>query len=360
MKMSSVPAVAAVMVVVVVLLSAAATTVTGQALVPGVMIFGDSVVDAGNNNRLATLVRADFPPYGRDFPATHAPTGRFCNGKLATDYTVESLGLSSYPPAYLSEEAQSNNKSLLHGANFASGAAGYLDATAALYGAMSLSRQAGYFREYQSRVGSSAGEQRARELTSGSIYVVSAGTSDYVQNYYVNPMLSAAYTPDQFADALMQPFTSFVEGLYNLGARRIGVTSLPPMGCLPASVTLFGGGNAGCVERLNNDSLTFNRKLGVAADAVKRRHPDLKLVVFDIYQPLLDLVQNPTNAGFFESRRACCGTGTIETSVLCHQGAPGTCTNATGYVFWDGFHPTDAANKVLADALLLQGLQLIA
>ena len=48
------------------------------------------------------------------------------------DDAVESLGLSSYPPAYLSEEAQSN-KSLLHGANFASGAAGYLDATAALY-----------------------------------------------------------------------------------------------------------------------------------------------------------------------------------------------------------------------------------
>jgi hypothetical protein len=80
-----------------------------------------------------------------------------------------------------------------------------------LQGAMSLSRQVGYFREYQSRVGASAGQQRARELTSGSIYVVSAGTSDYVQNYYVNPMLSAAYTPDQFADALMQPFTSFVE-----------------------------------------------------------------------------------------------------------------------------------------------------
>ena len=48
-------------------------------------------------------------------------------------HAVENLGLSSYPPAYLSEEAQSNNKSLLHGANFASGAAGYLDATAALY-----------------------------------------------------------------------------------------------------------------------------------------------------------------------------------------------------------------------------------
>ena len=78
-------------------------------------------------------------------------------------------------------------------------------------GAISLSRQAEYFREYQSRVAASAGEQRAKALTSGSIYVVSAGTSDYVQNYYVNPVLGAAYTPDQFADALMQPFTSFVE-----------------------------------------------------------------------------------------------------------------------------------------------------
>ncbi|RLN18104.1 hypothetical protein C2845_PM02G02470 [Panicum miliaceum] len=83
-------------------------------------------------------------------------------------------------------------------------------------GAISLSRQAEYFREYQSRVAASAGEQRAKALTSGSIYVVSAGTSDYVQNYYVNPVLGAAYTPDQFADALMQPFTAFVE----VAARR--------------------------------------------------------------------------------------------------------------------------------------------
>lgn len=85
MEASSVPTAAAAAVLL--LLAVAAATVRGQALVPGVMIFGDSVVDAGNNNRLATLVRADFPPYGRDFPATHAPTGRFCNGKLAMDYT---------------------------------------------------------------------------------------------------------------------------------------------------------------------------------------------------------------------------------------------------------------------------------
>lgn len=42
-------------------------------------VFGDSLVDSGNNNYLATTARADSPPYGIDFP-THRPTGRFSNG----------------------------------------------------------------------------------------------------------------------------------------------------------------------------------------------------------------------------------------------------------------------------------------
>lgn len=42
-------------------------------------VFGDSLVDNGNNNYLATSARADSPPYGVDYP-THRPTGRFSNG----------------------------------------------------------------------------------------------------------------------------------------------------------------------------------------------------------------------------------------------------------------------------------------
>lgn len=60
--------------------------VKGQPLVPALFIFGDSVVDAGNNNNLKTIIKSNFPPYGRDFQ-NHMPTGRFCNGKLSTDYT---------------------------------------------------------------------------------------------------------------------------------------------------------------------------------------------------------------------------------------------------------------------------------
>lgn len=62
-------------------------------IVPAVITFGDSSVDVGNNNYLPTFFRADFPPYGRDF-VTKRPTGRFCNGKLATDITGEAVETS--------------------------------------------------------------------------------------------------------------------------------------------------------------------------------------------------------------------------------------------------------------------------
>jgi hypothetical protein len=48
-------------------------------------VFGDSLVDNGNNNYLATTARADSPPYGVDFP-THRPTGRFSNGLNIPDF----------------------------------------------------------------------------------------------------------------------------------------------------------------------------------------------------------------------------------------------------------------------------------
>uniref|UniRef100_A0A6N2MK17 Uncharacterized protein n=1 Tax=Salix viminalis TaxID=40686 RepID=A0A6N2MK17_SALVM len=118
-------------------------------LVPAIITFGDSAVDVGNNDYLPTLFKANYPPYGRDF-ANHKPTGRFCNGKLATDLTAETLGFKTFAPAYLSPEA--SGKNLLIGSNFASAASGYDEKAAALNHAIPLSQQLEYFREYQSKL----------------------------------------------------------------------------------------------------------------------------------------------------------------------------------------------------------------
>ena len=48
-------------------------------------VFGDSLVDNGNNNYLLTTARADSPPYGIDYP-TGRPTGRFSNGFNIPDF----------------------------------------------------------------------------------------------------------------------------------------------------------------------------------------------------------------------------------------------------------------------------------
>ena len=61
----------------------------------GSFIFGDSLVDAGNNNYLPTLSKANIRPNGIDFSNNNGnPTGRYTNGRTIGDI----VGLSSVPP----------------------------------------------------------------------------------------------------------------------------------------------------------------------------------------------------------------------------------------------------------------------
>lgn len=55
-----------------------------NATIPAVIVFGDSVVDTGNNNYLKTIIKVNYPPYGKDFVGGD-PTGRFSDGKVPSD-----------------------------------------------------------------------------------------------------------------------------------------------------------------------------------------------------------------------------------------------------------------------------------
>ncbi|KAL1538289.1 GDSL esterase/lipase APG-like [Salvia divinorum] len=325
-------------------------------LVPAIMTFGDSTVDVGNNDYVQTVFKANHPPYGQDF-SNREPTGRFCNGKLATDITAENLGFTTYAPAYLSPQA--SGKNLLVGANFASAGSGYDDNTAALSHVIPLSQQLQYFKEYQSKLASVAGSEKASSIIKDALYLIGAGNSDFLQNYYINPFLNKHYTVDQYSSYLISIFSNFVKSLYGLGARRIGATSLAPTGCLPLARTIFGQHERGCVSSFNTDAQQFNKKINAAASQLQNQLPGLKIVIFDIFKPIYDLVANPKKYGFVEATKGCCGTGTVETTfVLCNQKS-GTCSNASEYVFWDSVHPSQAANQVLADSLIISGISLI-
>ncbi|XP_047260949.1 GDSL esterase/lipase At1g29660-like [Capsicum annuum] len=95
----------------------------GEPQVPCYFIFGDSLVDNGNNNVIRSLARADYLPYGIDFP--DGPTGRFSNGKTTVDVIAELLGFDDYIPPY----ATARGRQILRGVNLASAAAGIREET---------------------------------------------------------------------------------------------------------------------------------------------------------------------------------------------------------------------------------------
>ncbi|EAZ08199.1 hypothetical protein OsI_30460 [Oryza sativa Indica Group] len=106
------------------LLSCSAATASE---VPAIIVFGDSTVDAGNNNYILTVAKGNFPPYGRDFDGGVA-TGRFSNGRLVTDFVSEALGLPSSVPAYL--DSTYTIDQLATGVSFASSGTGLDSLTA--------------------------------------------------------------------------------------------------------------------------------------------------------------------------------------------------------------------------------------
>ncbi|KAE9593159.1 putative triacylglycerol lipase [Lupinus albus] len=363
--------------------------VNGKPIVPALFIFGDSIGDAGNNNQLLTLVKSNFPPYGRDFK-NHIPTGRFCNGKLATDFIAEKLGFTSPQPAYFNLEAKGNN--LLNGANFASAASGFYDLVPMLYNTIPLYKQMEYYEECQSILVEIVGQSKASSIISNAIYLIIDGSSDFI-NYYTNILVHNGHTFEQFSDIVLQSYSKYIQHIYALGARRIGVTNLAPTGCLPIVITLFGSHRNECVDWLNKDAIYYNKRLNYTSEKLQKLLPDLNLVVFDIYQPLYNLITKPSEngtksnypsvpillflmnlgfvivylflicgmhstaiTGFLETRRGCCGTGLIELSILCNEKSIGTCVNASEYVFWDTVHPTEAANQILADQMIAAGI----
>jgi hypothetical protein len=58
-----------------------------EPLFSATFVFGDSLVDNGNNNKLHSIAKANYMPYGIDFLGDHpSPTGRFPNGKTIVDF----------------------------------------------------------------------------------------------------------------------------------------------------------------------------------------------------------------------------------------------------------------------------------
>ncbi|KAK6164368.1 hypothetical protein DH2020_001232 [Rehmannia glutinosa] len=292
----------------------------------GILCVRDSLVDNGNNNYLITTARADSPP------------------------RRQAIGGETTLP-YLSTELR--GPKLLVGANFASAGIGILNDTGIQFAnIIRMYKQLEWFEEYQRRVSSLIGQQQTQVLVNKALVLVTVGGNDFVNNYFLTPITirRLQYNLQDYSQLLISEFRMILQRLYSLGARRVLVTGTGPLGCTPAEIALRSP-NGQCADEVQRAASIFNPLLiNMIADLNKELGSDV-FVAVNALERQYDFINNPTAFGFVTSKVACCGQGPYNGLGLC-TAASNICENRSQYAFWDPFHPSERANRIIVQTIM--------
>ncbi|XP_031487116.1 GDSL esterase/lipase At1g29670-like [Nymphaea colorata] len=305
--------------------------------VKAMFVFGDSVVDVGDNNWSATSKdKANFFPYGVDFLG--GATGRFTNGRNPTDILGQLLGLPRFLPAY--EDPAANGTRILNGVNYGNAGSGILEPNWSTDTVFGLKSQITQFEnttlpELESLFNDTA------ELTSylsQSIFVIHTGANDYEQRCFLSTSIQECDVP-MLTGYLLKYLPEQLKRLYELGARKFVVFSIMPMGCSPMSRD----GAEECVEEYNEAALLFNTQFNASMDNITSGMPGSSMVFANSYGLLIDINDDPSSFGFKVDNTSCCTTE----RMLCVNGST-PCANRTEYVYFDSVHPTEPVYLMMA------------
>ncbi|PSS30778.1 GDSL esterase/lipase [Actinidia chinensis var. chinensis] len=319
-------------------------------------IFGDSLVDAGNNNYLPTLSRANIKPNGIDFKASGGnPTGRYTNGRTIGDIVGEELGQSHYAVPFLAPN--STGKTILYGVNYASGGGGIMNATGRIFvNRLSMDIQIDYFNITRKQIDKLLGANQARDyIMKKSIFSITVGSNDFLNNYLL-PVLSIgariSESPDAFVDDLINHLRGQLTRLYRLDARKFIVGNVGPIGCIPYQKTINQLNEDECVGLPNKLALQYNDRLKDLLTQLNENLPGATFVHANVYALVMELITNYAQYGFTTASRACCGNGGQFAGIIPCGPTSSMCSDRDKHVFWDPYHPSEAANVIIAKQLL--------
>ncbi|KAJ0836801.1 putative triacylglycerol lipase [Helianthus annuus] len=318
------------------LIHVTAFVVSGEPQVPCLFIFGDSLVDSGNNNALTTAAKANYRPYGIDFP--QGVTGRFTNGRTVADIIGELLGFPKFIPPY----AIATDQEISTGVNYGSGSAGIREESGSHLGdRISMDRQLLDHEKIISRLSAlQSNKTFTDEYLKKCIYLSNIGSNDYINNYLIPSIYSTSktYTADEYAAVLVQQYSQQLKTIYNLGARKIAVFGLGQVGCTPAEIKRFGTNGKPCVEWINDAVQLFNDKLKSLVAELNTDYQDARFTLINltsISAPQGDIPLPNT---------PCCQVG--EDGQCVPDSKP--CLVRALTVFYDGFHPSEISNTAIA------------
>ncbi|XP_025015571.1 GDSL esterase/lipase 1 isoform X2 [Ricinus communis] len=172
-------------------------------------VFGDSLFDVGNNNYLKNPIGlANFWPYGETF--FNHPTGRFCDGRLISDFLAEYLKLPLILP-YL----QPGVHQFTNGVNFASGGAGALVETHEGR-VVDLKTQVLYLKNVKKQISKQIGDEETKTLLSKAIYLISIGGNEYLAPSHV----FKSFSREDYVRMVIGNLTSVIKDIYKIGGRK--------------------------------------------------------------------------------------------------------------------------------------------
>ncbi|XP_040998895.1 GDSL esterase/lipase 5-like isoform X2 [Juglans microcarpa x Juglans regia] len=255
-------------------------------------IFGDSFLDAGNNNYIntTTLDQANFWPYGETY--FRFPTGRFSDGRLISDFIAEHAKLPLIPPFL----QPAGNPHYFNGVNFASAGAGALAET--FQGAViDLKTQLSYYKQVMTWLRSKLGNVGAKMMLSRAVYLFSIGTNDYMSLFLTNSTVLDTFSKSEYVGIVIGNLTTIIKDIYSRGGRKFGFINLPPVGCLPGIRTINPDNNGNCLEEASSLAKLHNQALSKLLQKLEKHLKGFKYSIFNLNISLRQRMNHPSKYG---------------------------------------------------------------
>ncbi|CAI9296839.1 unnamed protein product [Lactuca saligna] len=150
---------------------------------------------------------------------------------------------------------------------------------------------------------------------------------------------------------MLKEVSHFLDKIYEVGARRIGIFSVGPMGCIPAKVLLPDAHINQCLDKINNVVKDYNRGLEDMVNNIRRKYCDATSVYGLVYNITQDIRANPRSYGFANVYKACCGGGPLNGILQCGTKGYDKRSNPDDFFFWDYFHPSEHTYKLMSESL---------
>ncbi|KAH0467978.1 hypothetical protein IEQ34_003011 [Dendrobium chrysotoxum] len=323
--------------------------------------FGDSNSDTGG---FWAAFPAQRGPNGMTY--FKKPVGRATDGRVVVDFLAQALGLP-----FLSPYLQSIGSNFSHGANFATLASTVLLPNTSLFvsgiSPFSLAIQFNQMNEFRERVFELGTQDKlpSKHIFGKALYTLDIGQNDFTSNLAAIGIEGVKQYLPQVANQIAWT----IKELYNIEGRTFMVFNLAPIGCYPAFLTQLPHNNSdldeyGCMISYNNAVVDYNKLLKETLQQIQSELQNASVIYVDTHSVKLQLYQHPQNYGLKHGTKACCGSGggayNYNPQVFCGNNkkikgvnvTANACSDPQNYVSWDGIHATDAANKIIANAIL--------